>query len=73
MNITAEGDDLTNDPKHDKLGESNKHTFIFRASWASTAKFIKIEARTEDEAFDKAYHRRDIVGCIDLVLIRERY
>ena len=71
VNITAEGLDLTNDPKHDKLRKSTK-TFVFRASWGSTAKMIKVIAADESEAWEKAIKRRDIKGCLDLTLESER-
>lgn len=71
VNITAEGDDLTNDPKHDKLGHHQK-TFVFRARYRSTAKLIKVVARNEEEAVMKAAKRTDVKGCMELILQEER-
>ena len=71
VNITAEGLDLTNEPKSARLGKSNK-TFIFKAAWGSTKKLIKVVASCESEAWEKAIKRRDIKGCTDLTLKEER-
>lgn len=46
-----------------------RHTYIFRASWRSTALIILVEAVDEETAFDRAYRRKDIKGCLDLTLI----
>ena len=72
MNITAEGDDLTSTSNHDKLGHHQKHTFIFKASFRSTAVWIKVTAADEDEAWEKAVKRREVKGCTDLIFVEER-
>ena len=72
VNITAEGDDLTSTSNHDKLGHHQKHTFIFKASFRSTAVWIKVTAADEDEAWEKAVKRREVKGCTDLIFVEER-
>jgi hypothetical protein len=72
VNITAEGLDLTNDDDRAILRNHQKHTFVFKASWGSTAKIIKVVAADESEAWEKAIKRRDIKGCTDLTLEEER-
>jgi len=40
-----------------------KHTYVFKAEFRSTALFIKVVARDEDEALIKAQNRREVKGC----------
>lgn len=47
-------------------------TYVFKASWRATAKLIKVQADNAEEAWEKAYKRKDILGCMDLTLIEER-
>jgi hypothetical protein len=41
-------------------------TYIVKASWRSTAKLLKVQAKDRNEALEKASRRRDIEGYLDL-------
>lgn len=55
-----------------KKRKDTRHTFVFKASWRGTAKFIKLKAKSYEEAEERAYKRKDIQGCMDLTFIEER-
>lgn len=54
------------------IRKSKKQTFVFKASWPSTCKLIKVVASDEDVALIKAYKRRDVKGCLEIKLVRSR-
>lgn len=47
------------------------HVFIAKAEWHSTAKLLKIPARNEDEALEKAYRKKECKGCPRIKIIKE--
>lgn len=54
------------------LASKAPKTYIFRASWRATAKTIKLNATSEEKAFQKALRRKDTRGCTDLTLLEVR-
>lgn len=63
---------LTNRGRRARMLKSKKRTFVFKCSWPSTCKYVTIEARDEDEAFEKAERRRDLKGCKKIDFVREK-
>lgn len=48
-------------------------TFIIKASWRSTAKLLKIEARSAEEALLKAERSRQTKGAMTIKVIGCRF
>ena len=47
-------------------------TYIVKASWRATAKLLRIEARTPEEALLKAMKRKDTKGHLTLQIQDQR-
>lgn len=45
-------------------------TYVFKLSWQSTAKLIRIQARDEDQALEKAVKSKESKNCCSIKLVR---
>lgn len=48
----------------------NQSTFVFKVTFDSTSILLKVQARDEEEAFDKLAKKREVKDCFKVELVR---